>query len=127
MEYHCGAEVLLERGWRGDVRRAMAENYIARQAAARLARQQASEEALFRRSLHNTRVTLMDSRKAGNCIEGSLQFAEKKLGISRQEILDAGYLFSVAADRLLKVANGDRPRVEAAIRVAYARETMVSI
>lgn len=88
--------------------------------AARLAR-------LMERDLPTTRVTLHDSRMAGNCIEGSLAFAERKLGLDRADILAASHLFTVSADRLLSVSNGDRPRVEAAVRLAWLRETTVAI
>jgi hypothetical protein len=79
----------------------------------------------FERDLATTRVTLADSRRAGNCIEGTLAFAERKLGLPRAEVLTSG--FSVPAKTLLRVANGDKSRVEAAIRVAWTRETMVAI
>ena len=109
---------------------AAAEAKAAWQAADDAQRQEkarAQERKVFLRELHNVRVTLEDSRRAGNCIEGSLTFAERKLGIPRAEILGASYLFSVPAKRLLAVANGDRKRVEAAIQIAWQRETMVSI
>lgn len=76
---------------------------------------------------HIYNVTLLDSRSAGNCVEGSLAFAERKLGIPRAEILSAGYLFSVPADRLLRVANGNTAQAEAAARDAWMRETTVCI
>jgi hypothetical protein len=98
----------------------------AKMAAKALAEAEA-RKAIYERSVADTRVTLEDSRRAGNCIEGSLAFAERKLGMTREEILSGRWLVSVPAKRLLAVANGDRPRVEAAIRVAYARETMISI
>jgi hypothetical protein len=81
----------------------------------------------FERDLPTVRVTIADSRAAGNCVEGSLAFAERKLHIPREEILAGGHLFSVPATRLLAAANGDKPRVEAAVRRAWMRETAVSI
>lgn len=42
-------------------------------------------------SLHNTYVTLDDSRRAGNCIEGSLAFAERILHLDRAEILAGSF------------------------------------
>jgi hypothetical protein len=81
----------------------------------------------FTRDLPTVRVTLADSRAAGNCVEGSLAFAERKLHIPREEIMAGGHLFSVPATRLLAAANGDKPRVEAAVRRAWMRETAVSI
>ena len=72
-------------------------------------------------------VTLEDSRKAGNCIEGTLQFAERKLKIDRKTILDSSYLFMIPAYKLLKVAGADIDRVRNTIRIAWMRETLVSI
>lgn len=88
---------------------------------------QKRHEAIFAREMSSTRVTLEDSRKAGNCVEGSLSFAQRKLGVDRQTVLGAGYLFSLPATLLLANANGDKRQVEAAVRVAFARETTVSI
>jgi hypothetical protein len=90
----------------------------------------AAEAALaevYQRGIATTRVTLLDSRLAGNCVEGSLAFAERKLGLSREDVIAAGYLLAVPASRLLAVANGDRTAVDRAIRMAWMRETTVSI
>jgi hypothetical protein len=81
----------------------------------------------FDRDFPTVRVTLADSRAAGNCVEGTLAFAERKLHIPREEILAGGHLFSVPAPRLLAAADGDKPRVEAAIHRAWMRETAVCI
>lgn len=81
-------------------------------------------DRIFQREVKTTRVTLEDSRRAGNCVEGSLAYAERFLGIARQQIIDAGYLFSVPAIRLLK---NNEPRAVLAVRAAYMRETTVSI
>jgi hypothetical protein len=120
MEYHPTREEWYSPKFATLVRARMAENFSRRKAANR-------DKRNFDRMVKSTRVTLDDSRRAGNCIEGSLAFAERKLRMTREEILSGRWLVSVPAKRLLAVANGDRPRVEAAIRAAYARETMVSI
>lgn len=88
----------------------------------------ASENSDFRAKYSaNTMVTLDDSRRAGNCVEGSLQFAERKLKLSRDEVLSARHLFAVPAERLMRVANGDAARVKLAIVRAWERETTITI
>jgi hypothetical protein len=81
--------------------------------------------AIYKREVGTVRVTLDDSRRAGNCVEGSLQYAESRMGLSRQEILDGGHLFSVPAKRLLTV-NG-HAGVQRAVQQAWLRETTISI
>jgi hypothetical protein len=91
------------------------------------AKESARIEAIFARELATVRVTMDDSRRAGNCIEGSLVFAERKLGIDRESVLKSRHLFSVPAPVLLRHSNEDKPRVNAAIRQAWMRETTVCI
>lgn len=78
----------------------------------------------FQKDLKNTIVTLNDSRRAGNCIEGSLRFAEVRFNIPRQEILNGGYIFKIPASKLVKT--GDERAIRAA-KVAWQRETLVMI
>ena len=84
---------------------------------------------MFIKSLGNTRVNLNDSRKAGNCIEGTLRFCEKYLKLDRKTILDAGYLISVPAIKILKIAKNtiNEERAMNACRIAWMRETTISI
>jgi hypothetical protein len=126
MDYHVTAEDLRARDFAGRVRKAMAAAFTARREAKRLAIQQEREAAIRARELATVRVTLADSRAAGNCVEGSLRFAETRLGIQRHEILAGAHLFSVAAGKLLQ-ADGKDARVAAAINRAWARETAVQI
>jgi hypothetical protein len=70
------------------------------------------------------RVTLEDSRKAGNCVEGTLRFCQLRLGMARDEIIAGAHLISVSAKKL--IATGE-PRALAAVRMAWMRETTVSI
>ena len=127
MDYHPTVADLQSPKFATVVRDAMAANYTARLNAKREAKRAARWERQFQRDLATTRVTLHDSRKAGNCIEGSLRFAERKLGLDRASILAAGHLFSVPAKRLLAVANGETERAMAAVWAAWNRETTVSI
>lgn len=113
---------------------AMAANYKRRMDTKRAEKKAAKDKVeaarmdrLFIRDLPTVRVTLADSRAAGNCVEGSLAFAERKLHVAREEILAGGHLYSFPAPLLLRVANGDKPRVEAAVRRAWMRETAVCI
>jgi hypothetical protein len=134
MDYHITDEDWKSKRFATRIRKGMAENFkvrrlqkVAEKQAANSLKEKESIDKIFKRDLSTTRVTLLDSRKAGNCIEGSLAFAERKLNIKRDEILEAGYLFSVSAKRLLAVANGDMARVLAACKVAWQRETLISI
>lgn len=134
MDYHPTNADIRAKDFATRVRKAMAENFKRRQEqkraeknAAKNKAEAARQETLFRRDLSTTRVTLLDSRLAGNCIEGALVFAERKLKIDRKDILGGGHLFSVSAATLLSVANGDTERATAAAKMAWRRETMLSI
>lgn len=127
MDYHPTPQDLQSPKFATVVRAAMAANYTTRKKAKRDAKRAEKWERQFERDLATTRVTLHDSRKAGNCIEGSLRFAERNLGIDRAAILAAGHLFSVPAKRLLAVANGQTEQAMRAVRAAWSRETTVSI
>lgn len=134
MDYHPSANDFRAPNFATVVREGMAENFKRRAAqrkvekqAARTAKEKAAREKMIARDLRNTRVTLDDSRKVGNCVEGTLAFCERKLGLSREEILSGGYMLTVSADRLAARANGDIERVNAAIYRAWIRETTVCI
>lgn len=126
-EYHPTCEDLLARNFAARVRAGLAEAKVRRAAARELKREQDRQWRIYERESASCRVTLLDSRAAGNCIEGSLRFAERKLGLTREEIMQAQWLIGVSASRLLAVANGDAKAVERAIRVAFQRETTVAI
>ena len=98
-----------------------------RQYAEQRQRDQAGSERiykLFLADIPTTRVTLNDSRRAGNCIEGSLRFAELRLGIPREDILAAKHLFKVPASRLMA---SDDTRAHNAVMEAWRRETTICI
>jgi hypothetical protein len=82
------------------------------------------EKELFIKDLPTTRVTLNDSRKAGNCVEGSLRFAERFLHISRDIILNSNHLFSTCAKKLVDSGN---PLAINAAKQAWLRETTIAI
>lgn len=138
MDYHPTGEDWLAKDFWTRVRAGLAHNFVARRAAKKAEKKLADEtkksakiaaekEAVYQRQIKSTRVTLEDSRRAGNCIEGSLAFAERKLGLSRQEIIDAGYLFSVPATTLISHAGENIDQVNRAVRIAWVRETEISI
>ena len=79
---------------------------------------------LLNEQLFTTRVTIQDSRNAGNCVEGTLAFAERVLKIPREEVISGSFLFSVPANRLY---NSGDDRAKNACMVAFQRETCVSI
>lgn len=123
-EYHPTAEEWRSRAFARTVRQRLSEARTARRAAASLRAEQARHARIKSLGLLSTRVTLDDSRRAGNCVAGTLQFAETRLRMSRADILAAPHLVSVSADRLIKT--NDR-RAIAAVDAAWARETLVCI
>ena len=87
---------------------------------------QAKHDALFQKDIPTTRVSLADSRRVGNCVEGSLALA-KLAGISREDALTLG--FYVPAPLVLRAARGTQyeSRAMAAVRAAWERETLTCI
>lgn len=124
MDYHPTAKDLQSKKFATTIRAEMAKNYKARLAQKKAATQSKILEKLFQKDLATTMVTLSDSRKAGNCIEGSLRFAERRLNIPREEIVKGGFLFKIPAYKLIKTGE---QRALAAAKVAWNRETMVCI
>ena len=93
-----------------------------------LAAQKAEHEiyqSIYNREIGSVRVTLNDSRCAGNCVEGSLAWAGQRLGLSREDILAGDYLLSVPASQILRA--GADSRAQRAVQIAWLRETTVSI
>jgi hypothetical protein len=80
-------------------------------------------EELLKLQLNSTYVTLDDSIRAGNCVEGSLSFAERRLNIPRDQILGNSWFMKVPA---IRIFNGE-PRAAAACLQAFMRETTISI
>lgn len=129
MDYHPTHDDWYARDFAGRCRLAMARNYAARAASRRARRQAEHDMARYQRQTASTWVTLQDSRQAGNCVEGSLAYAEQRLRVPRESVIAGLHLFSVPATTLRATAdaNGDAPRVEAAIQRAWMRETAVCI
>ena len=124
MDYHFSAEELAAKNFITLVKNKIAENYNKRIQQKRQEKEQKRLEKIFQKDIPTTSVTFFDSRKAGNCVEGTLNFAEKRLGISREEIIKGGFLFKVSAEKLMKTGE---LRAIAAVKAAWQRETMVCI
>lgn len=124
MDYHPSTEDLLNNRFVTLVRQIMANNYKLRIEAKRIVKNQERFERIFQKDIPTTMVTLVDSRKAGNCIEGTLSFAQYRLGIPRDDILKGGFLFKVNAQKLM---DKNEPRAINAVRAAWNRETLVCI
>jgi hypothetical protein len=127
VEYHPTSDDLLARDFGARVRRALAEARKYRAEVDARIRENEMEQRRYDDQSDNVMVTLADSRRAGNCVEGSLRFAECKLRVDREMVLNAAHLFMVPAFRLRSVANGERMMVERAVRCAWERETAVQI
>lgn len=123
-DYHFNSDDVTERGTRWLVAKLRADEAKRRkQRRAELLVKR--EAAIYAREIGSVRVTLADSRRAGNCVEGSLAYCESKLGISRAEVLAGAHLFSVPASRLIAANSHDG--VGRAVRQAWLRETAVQI
>jgi hypothetical protein len=127
VEYHPTSDDLLARDFVARVKRALAEARKHRAEVDARMRENELEQRRYDEQSDNAMVTLADSRRAGNCVEGSLRFAELKLRVDRETVLNAAHLFAVPACRLRSVANGERMLVERAVRCAWERETAVQI
>ena len=118
--YHPTLEDWNSKNFFAKVRVGFAKIYLGRKAAKEVERVNNIRE----NQLANCRVLLEDSRRAGNCIEGTLTFTEKRLQIPREQILNASFLFGVSGDKLLKTGDG---RARQAVICAWERETTLSI
>jgi hypothetical protein len=134
MDYHLSPLDWMSKDFATRVRKAMAENFKKRSAqkkAEKQAKIDAAEAARIKairdREIGSVRVSLDDSGRAGNCVEGSLAFAERKLHLSREDVIAGGYLLTFSAAKLLAVANGDTAAVQRAVNAAWMRETAVTI
>lgn len=123
-DYHPTAAEWQSPKFAAVVRAALAAKRQQLRKAAAIVRETARAERLIERQMASCRVTLADSRRAGNCVEGSLAFAERRMGMSRAEIVAGGHLVHVSGAALL--ATGDA-RARKAVQVAWLRETTVCI
>ena len=124
MDYHFNSHHITAPNGRRTMVKSLKANWLLKKTAERKEKDAKKLDKIFNRDLKTTRVTLCDSQRAGNCVEGSIIFAEKFLKISREMIVNGKHLLTVAAHRL--IATGDE-RAARAARVAWQRETLVSI
>lgn len=131
LDYHFTGDHFLHKQFSTNARLALAKKYRKnveenklKRNAKKNAAQQVRLDKIFTRDLSHTYVNLNDSRVVGNCVEGSLRFAELRLKMNRADILSGGHLFVVNAKRL--VDTKDERAVRAARR-AWQRETLVAI
>lgn len=122
--YHPTASEWMSTKFAAVIRAALKNKRQAVRKAALATRESARVAKIRDRQMASCRVTLADSRRAGNCVEGSLAFAERRMGLSRAEILAGGHLIHVLGASLL--ATGDA-RARRAVEAAWQRETMVAI
>ena len=87
----------------------------------RTRRRSKSEEKVFYRLLPKLQVRLQDSIRAGNCVAGTLAYAERR-GISRDQALKDPSAF-LPGEKI----DQDDTRAMNAARAAFQRETMVCI
>lgn len=123
MEYHFDWQDLTSNNFATRVRSKMAENYKKRAEQNKINKQNKIFERVFNKEIGSTYVKLEDSRRAGNCVAGALEFAEQKLKLDRNKIINNIY-FAIPAKMLLRTKDN---RAINSVRQAFMRETMVSI
>lgn len=124
LDYHFAPEELMGKRFASFIHRKLAEKYFVTLQAKKTEKAKKEDETRFMRQIKSTHVSLEDSRRAGNCIEGSLAFAERKLGLDRNSILEGRWLFTVPAMRLMKTGDD---RAKRSVVAAWQRETTVCI
>lgn len=75
------------------------------------------------REIANTVVLLEDSRAVGNCVQGSLAYAER-MGLKPEEVLAAPHMIGIKAKILIRSQDS---RAIAAANRAFQRETTIAI
>lgn len=122
-EYHPTYEDLIAPNFAIRCRNAAKENYQKRIAIDKERRQSDKWNFLLEEHLDSVAVTLIDSRRAGNCDGGSLDFASR-LGINPKTARSAPWMVSLPSKVLLRTKNS---LAERACLMACWRETVVSI
>jgi hypothetical protein len=119
MDFHVSHEDIARKDFVTYVRNQMAANYKNRLQAQRLEKQ-------FSDKVSSTLVTFTDARQAGNCVEGILGWAKRKLGMDKESFLAAPWLTQIPAKLLLKL-DSENQLLKNSINQAWLRENMVSI
>lgn len=126
LDYHPTRNDFLAINFKTNLRKKMAAKFLECAKARKSEKELKAFNYIFQKELHSTQVNLLDSRRAGNCIEGSLKFAEAKLRIPREEILTCPWLVQVPAQKLLRISDNQN-EILRSIKQAFLRETVVSI
>lgn len=124
MDFHPESKDWLRKDFWTNVRKQMALNYTKRLSNRKIEQEGNRLKSIMDKQMASAYVLLEDSRRAGNCVAGSLAFAERRLGLTSDEILAAPFLVKVQANRLLST---NEPRARAAVIQAWKRETIVAI
>ena len=124
MDFHFLPKILLDKDFCAQIRRGLVEKFKSNQKAKKAAKADTQFEKTFQRQIRSTYVSLEDSRRAGNCVEGSIAFAQRKFGSSREDIVGGQWLYTVPAVRVMATQD---PRAVRAVRCAWQRETTISI
>lgn len=119
MDFHIACRDIARKNLAGYVRGNMAANYKNRLQAQRLEKQ-------FSDKVSSTLVTFTDARRAGNCVEGILGWAKRKLGMDKEQFLAAPWLVQIPAKLLLRL-DPENQLVKNSINQAWLRENTVSI
>jgi hypothetical protein len=115
-EYHFDHSDLKAKNFAQNLRNKLSETRLAR----RKIKNAQKAQKLLDKELKRVRITLQDSRRAGNCLQGTINYLSQN-GYDRRFIVSP--LASVPAKNLdLK-----DPKVRAAAIAAYQRETLESI
>lgn len=123
IEYHPTLEDMMAKDFGRRVISGLRSAKILREKNLLLRESQLEYQRIMDREIDMTRVNLEDSRKSGNCLEGSLRYAERVLKTSRESILTAPWLVHFPVSSL----DTNKEECRRAIRQAWLRETTVMI
>ena len=119
MDFHFSPKAILRKDFCTWARKKMALNYYNRLKTRRLEKEQNRFDKIFEKNIHNTYVLMEDSRRAGNCVQGTLDFI-KRFGINEVH----NWFTSLPANILIRTKN---PKAISAVKQAFSRGTVVSI
>jgi hypothetical protein len=123
MDFHPTLEQWKAKNFVGIVRENLAINYRKRLEIKKQARASEAFNRIRSREIANTVVLLEDSRAVGNCVQGSLAYAER-MGLKPEEVLAAPHMIGIKAKILIRSQD---PRAIAAANRAFQRETTITI
>jgi hypothetical protein len=119
MDLHFSAGTLLRKDFCTWARKEMANNYRKRIQTQRL-------QKLFYKHARTVSVNFTDARQAGNCVQGILEYAKRKLNLEKERLLQAPWLCQVPAKLLLRLDPNNKLVINSITR-AIMRETAVCI